>query len=82
MCPRYAISELICITCIHNKFYYCTSNFFFQFIMANAMLHQKSLTPQQRRIQTKQLPIDNRTVCFINSKCKFINTYPILKRLY
>ena len=50
--------------------------------MANAMLHQKSLTPQQHRIQTEQLPIDNRTVCFINSKCKLINTYPILKRLY
>ena len=37
--------------------------------MANAMVLQKSLTPQQRRIQTKQLPIDDRKVCFVNKKC-------------
>ena len=56
--------------------------FFSQFIMANAMLHHRLMTPQQRIIKTKQLPIDDRQVCFVNKKCKFISTYPILNRLY
>ena len=49
--PSIAQINLIFLNTIKFTICYIYSFFLFQLIMANAMLHQKLLTPQQRMIQ-------------------------------